>query len=116
VGILGGLLLYTAGWMLEDTVYWLRTEAVALWAVALPSWLCMTAFTWRPRWGEWLIGFALSVPIFIVHLGLMWSVRDHLNDDYIGISAGFAVAALVGWVVGRLLHALVRRSRARGGV
>ena len=111
VAVIGAAILYALGWIFEDTRYWLDDRAIAVWAGALPLWLCILAFIWRPRWGEWLAGFAIAVPVFIVHLAIMWLNRGMLNDDYIGIAAAFASASLGGWILGRLLHTAVRRSR-----
>ncbi|TET52900.1 MAG: hypothetical protein E3J64_04395, partial [Anaerolineales bacterium] len=108
-------LLYTIGWLLEDKYYWLADEAVVTWGVALPVWLFLVALAWRPRWGGWIAGFALSLPMFALHLGLMWIIEGRLNDDYVGISALFAGAALGGWLAGRFVHVVVRRARARAG-
>lgn len=85
-GILLACVLYALGWHFEDTEYWLADEAIAIWAVALPVWLCFLAFSWKAKWG----GF-----------------------DGVGISAMFAGATLAGWLLGRGLHRMVRIVRAR---
>ena len=113
VGIAVAALLYIVGWLLEDTRYWLAEEAVALWGVALPAWLFLVALVWRPQWGGWLAGLALAVPMLALHLGIMWLIEGRLNDDDVGMSALFSGAALAGWLLGRLVHAVVRRARAR---
>ena len=113
VGAVVAALLYAAGWLLEDTRYWLAEEAVAVWGVALPAWLFLVALSWRARWGGWLTGFAVAIPVLALHLGIMWLIEGRLNDDDVGISAMFAGAALAGWLLGRLVHYVVRRARAR---
>ena len=113
VGAVVAALLYAAGWLLEDTRYWLAEEAAAVWGVALPAWLFLVALSWRARWGGWLTGFAVAIPVLALHLGIMWLIEGRLNDDDVGISAMFAGAALAGWLLGRLVHYVVRRARAR---
>ncbi len=111
VGGAGALLLYGLGWLFEDTRFWLADAAVAVWAVALPLWLLLLAFGWRLGRGAWLGGIVFSAVLFAVHLAVTWALAGRLQDDYVGIAALFAGAALGGWMLGRLLHQAVRRIR-----
>ena len=115
VGLAGAALLYALGWKFEDTRYWLDVKAALIWAGALPAWLLLAAFLWRPKRNGCVVGLAIAVPIFLLHLGIMFALRHRLNDDQVGIAALYAGAALVGWLLGRALHYLVRRSRAAVG-
>lgn len=112
-GALGAAILYASGWLFENTYYWLEDEAVAIWTGALPAWLCLVALAWRTRGRAWPTGFGFGVPVFAVHLGAMALIRGRVLDDYVGIAAVFAAAALGGWLLGRALHAMVRRARVR---
>lgn len=113
VAILGAAVLYALGWLFEDTRYWLATEAVVIWAAAIPLWLCLVAVLWRAKHSTWLWGFAIALPILLMHVTMMWIIRGSINDDLVGIAALFSGAALVGWLVGRLVHQLARNARAK---
>lgn len=105
--------LYGWGWTLEDTQYWLDTRAMLVWTLALPVWLAAVACLWRARWGAWLAGSGLGVVVFGVHLGVMVGLDGHFFDDQAGIAAMVAGAVVGGWTLGRVLHGLIRRGRAR---
>ena len=113
VALGGALVFYGAGWFLEDTRYWLADAAIGLWAAALPAWLFLTSLGWRAGRGAWLSGIAFAVALFIVHLALMGILAGRVQDDYVGIAAMFAGAALGGWLLGRILHNTLRRAWAR---
>ncbi len=115
VAALGTAVLYATGWLFEDTRYWLATEAVVIWAAAIPVWLCLVAIIWQARRSAWLWGFVIAVPLFLIHLTVMWSLRGHINDDLVGIAALFSGAALAGWLIGCLVHQLARNARAKAG-
>lgn len=108
--------VFGAGWALEDKEYWLATVAVVVWAGVLPLALLLGAALWRARWGGILPGFAFGLVQLGVHTCLMWMARRHLQDDHVGIAAMFAGASLGGFLVGRALHELLRRMRARAGL
>ena len=116
IGMGVAAVLYGIGWLVEDSQYWLAMEAVVMWGGVLPAWLCAVALAWRPQVSGWFVGVLAAVPIFIVHVVVMWFTRGRLNDDYLGIGAIFAGVALGGWVLGRILHVLVRRVRAQAGL
>lgn len=105
--------IYLIGWGYEDTQYWLSTASIVIWAGVLPLWLLVVALAWRPRWGEWLMGLAFGVSVFVFHIIAAWIIDGRLNDDLVGIGAMYGGAALVGWVVGRGLHWVIKRSRAQ---
>ena len=110
IGVMGAGALYVAGWQFEDPRYWLADEAVALWVVGVPAWLFGVALAWRAPWGAWLPGVGLAVVFFVVHLAVIWMIAGRLQDDYLGIAAMVAGAALGGWLLGRGVHALIRRA------
>ncbi|MGD8759993.1 MAG: zinc ribbon domain-containing protein [Anaerolineales bacterium] len=115
VGLAGATLLYALGWKFEDIRYWLDLKAALIWAGALPAWLLLVAFLWRPKRLGWPAGLAFAVTIFLLHLAIMFALRRRLNDDQVGIAALYAGAALAGWLLGRASHYLARRSRAGAG-
>jgi len=102
-------LLYSLGWFLEDTQYYLAAPAVTIWAVVIPLWLVVFAFIWQAQWGQWLPGFAIAFPIFFFHAYIIYRIRGSLNKDAVGMAALFALAALAGWAAGRMLHNYIRR-------
>ncbi|MCB0033848.1 MAG: hypothetical protein KDE51_07510 [Anaerolineales bacterium] len=108
------LLIYLIGWGYEDTEYWLSTASIVIWGVLLPLWLLLMALIWRPKWGEWLLGLAFAVPVFVFHVLAASIIDGRLNDDLVGIGAMYAGAALAGWLIGRGLHLVIKRSRAQG--
>ena len=110
IGAVGAVALYAAGWAHEDTRYWLASEAVALWVGGVPAWLFAIALGWRASWGTWLPGLAAAGVFFVAHLAGIWIVEGRLQDDSVGIAAMVAGAALGGWLLGRGLHALIRRA------
>ena len=113
VGLLIAAGLYLVGWLLEDLRYWLDGRAVTVWAVVLPGWLLLVSLAWRVERRGWLTGLGLAVLMLVFHLGSMWVISGRLNDDYVGISAAFAIASGAGWGLGRLLHYWMRWRRAR---
>jgi hypothetical protein len=109
LNIIGILILYSIGWILEDKQYWLDDSAIVFWAVLLPLWILIMTFIWSQKKGAIIIGFILCLIIFGVHLLLiMMFERWHFNDDYLGIAVLFASIPLGSWIVGRVLHHLVR--------
>jgi hypothetical protein len=109
----GSVILYLAGWLLEDMQYLLATNAVIVWAGILPFWLLMGAAIWRTSRTVWPIGLVIAALIFLFHLGLTVIIKGRFNDDYAGIGAMFAGFALAGWLAGRWLHLGIRIIRVR---
>ncbi len=111
VGLMLAAVMYAIGWILEDREYWLAPGAVAIWAAALPIWLGLVSLTWKTNRTAWPIGLAIALITLGIHLGIMWLIRGRINDDMLGIAATFAALALAGWLLGRLLHFVLRRHR-----
>jgi hypothetical protein len=111
--IIGAAIIYAFGWRLEDTEYLLETGAVIIWVGILPLWIAAFAFVWKAYWVQWVPGFAFALPIFFTHIVIIWFFWGNINDDAVGISAMFAGAALLGWLVGRALHIYIQHLRAR---
>jgi hypothetical protein len=44
-----------------------------------------------------------------IHLGIVWLIRQRINDDMLGIAGIYSALALVGWLAGRSLHLFLRR-------
>jgi hypothetical protein len=109
----GAIIIYIIGWFFEDTVYWLDTTAVVIWAGVLPLWMLAFSYTWRTSKGQWYPGLLFSILLFLIHLSIMWVIDRYIYDDSVGISAEFAGAALGGWILGRLLHIAAQRVRAK---
>lgn len=105
--------LYAVGWFLEDTDHWLAPGAVALWGAVLPIWLGVVAFMWRTRRAAWLVGLGIALIMLAIHLGIVWLIRQRINDDMLGIAGIYSALALVGWLAGRSLHIFLRRRRIR---
>jgi len=85
--------IYIAGWFFEDTEYWLNTNAVLLWTVALPFWILITTITWSCKWGAVLYGIIVSVAVFISHIIIMgyfenWNMVFILRYPYFHIVFG----------------------------
>ena len=105
--------LYAVGWFMEDTDYWLAPGAVALWGAVLPIWLGMVASLWRTQRAAWPVGLGIALIMLAIHLGIVWLIRQRINDDMLGIAAMYSALALVGWLLGRLGHLAMRRQRIR---
>ena len=116
LGIVGALVLYTTGWFFEDTQYWLDEKAMLIWGVAIPVWLGLVGTVWQSAHNGWLLGIVVALPIFVIHLIVMWVIRGQLNDDYVGIAAIFSGLVLAGWILGRLTHLLIRKARIRDNI
>lgn len=43
---------------------------------------------------------------------VIWVIRGDLWDDHVGIAAMVAGASLIGWMLGRLLHGIIRLRKA----
>ena len=112
-GLCGALVLYLIGWFFEDPEYWLADAAIWMWAVAEPAWLFLIALGLQTRRGVILSGVAFAVVQFAVHLAVIGVIAGRVQDDYVGIAAMFAGAALGGWLLGRMLHRIIRPSRAQ---
>jgi hypothetical protein len=113
LALLGSALIYGFGWTQEDSTNLLGPGAVILWGVVLPLWLAAFAFAWKSFWGQWLPGFAVGLPIFLIHVLVIFLLKGYLDRRAWDISAAFAGVALLGWVLGRILHLAVHRMRAK---
>ena len=111
MGIAIAVGLYGAGWLFEDTQYWLDAGAMTIWVGLLPLWLFCVAFVWRSDRIVLVDGFLIALVLFVVHVVVMWAIRDRLWDDHFGIAGMIAGAALAGWFLGRLLHTVIRWRR-----
>jgi len=111
VAITGIIAIYAWGWFLEDKVYWLRTEAVLVWSLALPLWTIVLTALWRIRGGAILTGFIAAVLIFAVHTLVPASMAHwNFNDDYVGIAGIFSGIHLASWLIGRGIHHTIRKN------
>ncbi|MEM8861898.1 MAG: hypothetical protein AAGD96_26545 [Chloroflexota bacterium] len=110
-GIVIAFGLYGAGWLFEDTQYWLDTVAMTFWAGLLPLWLFGVAFVWRSKRMVLADGLLIALAEFVVHIVVIWAIRGRLWDDHIGIAGTIAGASLAGWLLGRLLHSTIRWRR-----
>lgn len=102
------------GWALErpDT-YWSKDEAVAMWIGAVPLSALVMAALWRPKWGRWLAAVAVGVFVTLTQTVSTAIMTGRLNDDAIGLGAAVGGAAAVGWLVGAVIHVVIRNGRAR---
>jgi len=102
------------GWALErPETYWSKDEAVAMWIGAVPLSALVLAALWRPRWGRWLAAIAVGVFVTIVQTVSTAIMMGRVNDDAIGLGAAVGGAAAVGWLLGALIHIVIRNGRAR---
>jgi hypothetical protein len=108
LAFVGGLGIYFTGWLFEDLAYWLEDKAVFIWVVILPLWLFLTALSWQTDRRAWTAGLVLAIPIFAMHIFVIWLVRGRLNDDHFGIAAMVAGTSLLSWILGRVLHHGIR--------
>ncbi len=108
--LIGVLILYSFGWILEDKKYWLATEAVLIWTVALPFWIIIMTSIWQIKWGSIFTGIIISILIFIIHSIIIMAYRKwHIRDDDILIAGIFATCVLVAWLIGRIIHHIIRK-------
>lgn len=103
--------LYGAGWLFEDTRYWLNAVAMTVWVGLLPLWLLGVAFVWRSNRLVLVDGLLIALTVFITHIVIIWTVSGRLWDDHVGIAGMIAGASLAGWLLGRLLHSVIRWRR-----
>jgi hypothetical protein len=113
VGLLLALGLYVIGWTLEDTDYWLDARAMLVWVGLLPLWLLGVALMWRSDRMVLAYGLLLALGEFIAHVAVIFTIRGNLWDDHVGIAGLVAGASLAGWLLGRLLHGVLRWRRIR---
>lgn len=111
VGIIVAFGLYVAGWLFEDTQYWLDAVAITIWVGVLPLWLFGVAFVWRANRMVLADGLLFALVTFLVHVVVIWAIRGRLWDDHIGIAGMVAGASLAGWLLGRLMHGFIRWRR-----
>ena len=107
----GGIMaavLYAVGWLFEDQHYWLEEKALVAWMGILPLWLFFIAFLWRVNRRVVFHGLVISIIIFLSHIIVIWQIQGYVWDDHVGIAAMIAAGSLVGWLLGRLLHAVIR--------
>ena len=100
--------LYVVGWFLEDTQYWLDERAMLIWVGILPLWLFGVALMWRSNRMVLGVGLLLALGEFIAHVAVIFTIRGSLWDDHIGIASLVAGTSLAGWLLGRVLHAVLR--------
>ncbi len=112
IGAIISFVLYLFGWFFEDTDYWLDEKAMIIWVGILPLWLFGVAFFWRTIRKVAFLGLVFSVVEFIVHISVILVIRGNLWDDHVGIAAMVAGASLIGWLLGRLTHGIIRSRRA----
>ena len=108
VGIAITIGLYVAGWFFEDTQYWLDEVAMTVWVGVLSLWLFGVAFVWRSNRVVLVGGLLIALVEFTAHVVIILAIRGRLWDDHIGIAGMVAGASLAGWLLGRLLHAIIR--------
>ena len=108
MGALTTAILYVLGWLFEDRQYWLDEKALWIWVGAIPIGLFCIAFLWRANHKVVMIGFAVSLVVFLAHISVIWIMRGSLWDDHVGIASMIAGASLAGWLLGRLGHGMVR--------
>ena len=113
VGALIAFILYIVGWFFEDTQYWLDETAMTIWIGALPLWLFVITLVWRSSRGMLVGGLVISLIVFVTHVAIILMIRGRLWDDHIGIAVVVAVASLIGWFLGRLVHSIIRWRRAQ---
>ena len=113
VGIVMALGLYATGWLFEDTQYWLDETAMTVWVGVLPLWLLGVAFVWRSNRTVLAYGFLVALVEFVAHNTIIVAIRGRLWDDHVGIAGIVASASMVGWLLGRLLHGIVRWRRVQ---
>jgi len=107
-----GIGIYIYGWYFEDTKYWLNDTAIIIWSVMLPIWIILSTIIWKNKWGAILYGIIFSIAIFIFHFLIIAYYRSwHFNDDYFGIAGMFSGIILGAWLLGRLFHSIIRKSR-----
>ncbi len=111
VGIVIALGLYVVGWFFEDTQYWLDEVAMTVWVGVLPLWLFGVAFVWRSDRMVLAGGLLVALVEFVAHIVIILVIRGRLWDDHVGIAGIVAGASLVGWLLGRLLHGIIRWRR-----
>jgi hypothetical protein len=118
-GLLFVLLLLAAPasvgvWQLERPgTYWSSDLACAGWLGGVPFWLMLVAIFWRPRATRW-VGAALSFFLCAAPFVTMVAIRGkRLNDDAWGLAAAVGACGMGGFILGWLLHGLIRRTRAR---
>ncbi len=112
-GAVIALMLYILGWFFEDTQYWLNETAMLIWAGIMPLWLFGIALLWQASRKIAWYGLGISLVVFLGHILMIWIIRGNLWDDHVGIAGMVASTSLVGWLLGRLAHRMIRWRNAR---
>ena len=107
------LVLYVLGWFFEDPQYWLNEKAILIWVGIIPMWLFSVALLWHAYRKVVLYALVISLVVFLVHMIVIWIIRGSLWDDHVGIAALVAGSWLAGWILGRLVHGIIRWRNAR---
>lgn len=107
-GVVITFILYLLGWFFEDTHYWLNSTAMTIWVGIIPLWLFGVALFWNVNRRVMFVFLPFSLVVFVVHMAVIWAIRGNLWDDHVGIAAMVSGASLFGWVLGRLLHGIIR--------
>jgi len=101
-------LFYVLGWFFEDKQYWLNETAMLIWVGIMPLCLFGIALLWRVDRKVMVYGLVISLVVFLIHLAVIWAIRGNLWDDHVGIAAMVAGSSFAGWLLGRLVHIMIR--------
>ena len=112
-GVTITFLFYVLGWFFEDQQYWLNKTAMLIWVGIMPLCLFGIALLWRVARKVIVYGLIISLVVFLMHLAVIWAIRGDLWDDHVGIAAMVASSSFAGWLLGRLVHGIIRWRNAR---
>ena len=113
VGVTITMVLYVLGWFFEDQQYWLNETAMLIWVGIMLMCLFGFSLLWRVARKGMMYGFVISIVIFLMHMLVIWVIRGDLWDDHIGIAAMVAGSSFAGWLLGRLVHEMIRWRNSR---
>jgi len=105
--------LYGIGWFFEDPKYWLNDTAMLIWVGILPVWVFSIAFLGRVKRKFSFYTLIISLAVFLIHMGVIWTIRGNLWDDHVGIAALVGGSWFAGWLLGRVAHRMMRWRNSR---
>ncbi len=113
--IIGIIIIDILGWKYGYDDYfisWFTDAAFLIWTGVLPIWVLSTTIIWANKWGAVLYGIIIAIILFILHLLIVVANKNwNFNDDYFGLAGIVAGVFLASWLLGRLFHKLIRKSR-----
>jgi len=108
LNFIGITIIHTIAWFLTGENYW-DDAPFYIWFGILPLWVTIMTLFWLKKQLSLLIGFGLSIIVFIANmLFIYFKENGRFNDDFLIVAGFIASAFLISWILGRIFHSVIR--------